>query len=44
MKDTFSKKEYKCKCGRITSDYVWQSQLAEHKTNVNIIDCGDGFF
>lgn len=33
MKDTFSKKEYKCKCGRITADYVWHSQLAEHKTN-----------
>ena len=31
MKDTYAKREYKCKCGRITEDYVWQSLLEFHK-------------
>ena len=31
MKDTYAKREYKCKCGRITTDYVWQSLLEFHK-------------
>lgn len=30
MKDTYGKREYKCKCG-IVEDYVWQSQLKKHK-------------
>lgn len=38
MKDTYSKREYKCKCGRITEDYVWQSLLKFHK--VNCFKCG----
>lgn len=38
MKDTYSKREYKCKCGRITEDYVWQSLLEFHK--VNCFQCG----
>ena len=31
LKDTICKREYKCKCGRITTDYVWESQLPKHK-------------
>ena len=31
MKDTFGKREYKCKCSRITTDYVWESQLPKHE-------------
>lgn len=38
MKDTYAKREYKCKCGRLTEDYVWQSELAKHK--VNCFQCG----
>jgi hypothetical protein len=30
MKDTFCKREYKCKCGIIIEDYVWQSSIMEH--------------
>jgi hypothetical protein len=33
MKDTYAKREYQCKCGRITEDYVWQSLLEFHKAN-----------
>lgn len=33
MKDTYAKREYKCKCGRITTDYVWESLLENHQTN-----------
>jgi hypothetical protein len=38
MKDTFAKREYKCKCGRLTEDYVWQSLLEFHK--VKCFKCG----
>jgi len=31
MKDTFAKREYKCQCKRITTDYVWESQLPKHE-------------
>lgn len=31
MKDTFGKREYKCNCGRITIDYVWESELQSHE-------------
>ena len=31
MKDTYGKKEYLCKCGRITTDFVWESQLNDNK-------------
>jgi hypothetical protein len=30
MKDTFCKREYKCKCGITIEDYVWQSSIKEH--------------
>lgn len=38
MKDTYAKREYQCKCGRITEDYVWQSLLEFHK--VQCFKCG----
>ena len=38
MKDTYSKRTYTCKCGRLTEDYVWQSELTKHK--VNCFQCG----
>ena len=38
MKDTYGKRTYTCKCGRLTEDYVWQSELAKHK--VNCFQCG----
>ena len=38
MKDTFAKREYKCKCGRVNEDYVWQSLLEHHK--VTCVKCG----
>jgi hypothetical protein len=31
MRDTYGKREYKCKCGKLTYDYVWLSKLAEHE-------------
>jgi hypothetical protein len=31
MKDTYCKREYKCKCGRLTEDFVWESELPKHK-------------
>jgi hypothetical protein len=37
MKDTYGKREYKCKCGRITTDYVWESQLP--KNEVKCFQC-----
>ena len=38
MKDTYGKREYKYKCGRITTDFVWQSQLNDNTTNC--FQCG----
>ena len=38
MKDTYAKREYKCKCGRITTDFTWQSLL--EKNVVNCFKCG----
>jgi hypothetical protein len=38
MKDTYGKRTYSCNCGRLTEDYVWESQLAEHK--VSCFKCG----
>jgi hypothetical protein len=38
MKDTYAKRTYTCNCGRLTEDYVWESQLAAHK--VNCFKCG----
>ena len=31
MKDTYGKRSYLCKCGRLTEDYVWESQLPTHE-------------
>ena len=38
MKDTYAKREYSCKCGRITESYEWQSLLEFHK--VACFKCG----
>jgi len=38
MRDTYAKREYVCKCGRLTEDYVWQSLLEFYK--VNCFKCG----
>lgn len=38
MRDTYAKREYKCKCGIVTTDYVWQSLLEFHK--INCSKCG----
>ena len=38
MKDTYGKRIYTCKCGRLTEDYVWQSELTKHK--VACFKCG----
>jgi hypothetical protein len=35
MKDTFCKREYKCKCGITIEDYVWQSSIKEHTFKCN---------
>jgi len=37
MKDTFCKREYKCKCGCIMIYYVWKSELP--KKNVTCSMC-----
>ena len=31
MKDTYGKREYLCKCGKLTYDYVWASKLTLHE-------------
>ena len=31
MKDTYCKRTYKCKCGRLTDDFVWESELPKHQ-------------
>lgn len=31
MKDTYCKRSYLCKCGRLTEDFVWESELPKHK-------------
>lgn len=30
MINTICKREYKCKCGTLNEDYVWQSELNKH--------------
>jgi hypothetical protein len=30
MKDTFGKKSYKCKCGTLSEEFVWASELEGH--------------
>lgn len=31
MKDTYCKRSYLCKCGRLTEDFVWESLLSTYK-------------
>lgn len=31
MKDTYGKRTYKCKCGRLSEHYAWESQLTKEK-------------
>ena len=31
MKDTYGKRLYKCKCGAINEDFVWQNDINKHK-------------
>lgn len=31
MKNTFGKRNYKCKCGALNEDFVWQTELNKHK-------------
>jgi uncharacterized protein (UPF0276 family) len=38
MKDTYAKREYQCKCGKITEQYVLQSLL--EATKVKCFKCG----
>lgn len=38
MKDTYCKRTYKCKCGRLMDDYNWESELLNHK--VKCFKCG----
>lgn len=35
MKNTCSKRSYKCECGTINECYVWESDLKEHKLKCN---------
>jgi len=38
MKNTYCKREYICKCKRLTTDYVWESDLPKHE--VKCFQCG----
>ena len=38
MKDTYSKKEYNCKCGTLNERYIWQSELKTYTFKCN--KCG----
>lgn len=38
MKDTYAKREYKCKCNTISEYYVWQSLI--EVTKVKCKNCG----
>lgn len=39
MKDTYCKRTYKCKCERLTYDFVWESELSKHK--VKCFQCAE---
>lgn len=39
MKDNFSKRIYKCKCGNVQEEYAWQSQLKLGKFKCNSCSC-----
>lgn len=31
MKDTFGKKVYKCSCGAVAEEFVWDSEIQKYK-------------
>lgn len=33
MKDTFGKKVYKCFCGTVAEEFVWDSEIKKYKFN-----------
>lgn len=35
MKDTYSKKEYNCKCGTLNERYIWQSEVTNYTFKCN---------
>lgn len=35
MKDTYSKKEYNCKCGTLNERYIWQSEVKTYTFKCN---------
>ena len=35
MRNTCSKRSYKCECGTINECYVWESDLVKHKVKCN---------
>jgi hypothetical protein len=35
MKDTFSKKEYTCKCGTLNERYIWHSEVKTYTLKCN---------
>jgi hypothetical protein len=37
MKNTLKQRTYECKCGVLTKEYVWDSDL--DKTKINCSDC-----
>jgi hypothetical protein len=37
MKNTYKQRTYQCKCGALTKEYVWDSDLT--KTKVKCSDC-----
>ena len=37
MKNTFKQHSYQCKCGALTKEFVWDSELS--KTKVNCTEC-----
>ena len=38
MKDTYSKKEYNCKCGTLNERYIWQSEVTTYNFKCNKCD------
>jgi hypothetical protein len=43
MRNTFGKRTYKCKCGSIQEDYVWQTELNKHKFKCSQCNKSIGF-
>lgn len=38
MKDTYGKRDYKCKCGTLNEEFVWNSQIREKE--IECTKCG----